>query len=127
MEHGEMKVAGLGFNSEANIESLRDALAAAGGASGLDVLATASDKAGAAPLLALAHELGLTVKAVPAEILARIETPTQSERVAALRGTGSLAEAAALAAAGRRARLVSTRVVSRDRAATAAIAEGEGE
>jgi cobalt-precorrin 5A hydrolase len=127
MERGEMRVAGLGFNSEANIESLRDALAAAGGAGGLDALATASDKADAAALLALARELGLAVKAVPAEILARIETATHSVRVAAMHGTGSLAEAAALGAAGRRARLVSARVISRDRTATAAIAEGEGE
>jgi len=122
-----MRVAGLGFKSEAKVESLRDALAAAGGAGGLDALATASDKADAAALVSLAHELGLTVKAVPAEVLGRIETATYSVRVAAMRGTGSLAEAAALAAAGRRARLISTRVVSRDRTATAAIAEGEGE
>jgi cobalt-precorrin 5A hydrolase len=127
MERGEMRVAGLGFNSEAKVESLRDALAAAGGAGGLDALATASDKADAAALVSLARELGLTVKAVPAEILGRIETVTHSVRVAAMRGTGSLAEAAALAAAGRRARLISTRVVSRDRTATAAIAQGEGE
>lgn len=122
-----MRVAGLGFNSEAKVESLRDALAAAGGAGGLDALATASDKADAAALVSLARELGLTVKAVPAEILGRIETVIHSVRVAAMRGTGSLAEAAALAAAGRRARLISTRVVSRDRTATAAIAQGEGE
>jgi cobalt-precorrin 5A hydrolase len=127
MERGEMKVAGLGFKTDASIESLRDALAAAGGAGGLDALATASDKADAAALVSLARELGLAVRAVPAETLARIETSTHSVRVAAMHGTGSLAEAAALAAAGRRARLISTRVVSRDRTATAAIAEGEGE
>jgi len=122
-----MRIAGLGFKREANIGSLRDALAAAGGSNGLDALATASDKADAAALISLACELGLAVKAVPAETLARIETATHSLRVAAMHGTGSLAEAAALAAAGRRARLISTRVVSRDRTATAAIAEGEGE
>jgi len=122
-----MKVAGLGFRTGANIESLRDALTAAGGPGGLDALATASDKADAAVLISLARELGLTVKAIPAEILACVETTTHSERVTATRGTGSLAEAAALAAAGRYARLISARVVSRDRNATAAIAEGDGE
>jgi cobalt-precorrin 5A hydrolase len=127
MERGEMKVAGLGFKSEAKVESLRDALAAAGGPGGLDALATASDKVDAAALVSLARELGLVIKAVPAEALACVETTTHSVRVAAMHGTGSLAEAAALAAAGRRARLVSVRVVSRDRTATAAIAEGEGE
>jgi cobalt-precorrin 5A hydrolase len=126
MERGEMRVAGLGFRKEATIEALREALLAAGGARGLDALATATDKAEAAVIVALAHELGLTIKPVPAEVLARVETATHSTRVETMFGTGSLAEAAALAAAGRRARLVSARSVSRDKTATAAIAEGEG-
>jgi cobalt-precorrin 5A hydrolase len=126
MERGEMRVAGLGFRKEATIESLRDALAAAGGARGLDALATAIGKADAAVIVALAREMGLTIRAVPAEVLARVETPTRSARIATMFGTGSLAEAAALAAAGQGARLVAERTVSRDRAATAAIAEGEG-
>jgi cobalt-precorrin 5A hydrolase len=127
MERGEMKVAGLGFRREANIESLRDALAAVGGPDGLDALATASDKADTVALITLARELGLAIKPVAADILAGMETSTQSERVRAMRGTGSLAEAAALAAAGRHARLIGARAVSRDRTATAAIAEGDGE
>jgi len=60
-------------------------------------------------------------------VLAGIATLTKSEFVKARFGTGSVAEAAALAAAGRHARLISTRTVSQDRTATAAIAEGEGE
>jgi len=120
-----MKVAGLGFRREANIDSLREVLVAAGGAGGLDALATASDKADAPALISLARELGLSIKAIPAEQLAGIQTPTRSERIKTMRGVGSLAEAAALAAAGRHARLVSTRIVSRDKTATAAIAEGD--
>jgi cobalt-precorrin 5A hydrolase len=116
----------LGFRKEATIESLRDALAAAGGARGLDALATATDKADAAVIVALAREMGLTIRAVPAEVLARVGTPTGSARIATMFGTGSLAEAAALAAAGQGARLVAERTVSHDKAATAAIAEGEG-
>jgi cobalt-precorrin 5A hydrolase len=127
MEHGEMRVAGLGFRKEATIESLRDALAAAGGARGLDALATVTDKAEAAVIVSLARELDLTIRPVPAEILAGVETSTHSVRIETMFGTGSLAEAAALAAAGRRARLVSARAMSRDKSATAAIAEGEGE
>jgi cobalt-precorrin 5A hydrolase len=127
MERGEMKVAGLGFRREASMSSLREALAAAGGADGLDALATASDKADAASLVSLARELGLPIKAIPADLLAGVETATHSARIAAMRGAGSLAEAAALVAAGRRARLISTRIVSRDRTATVAIAEGDGE
>jgi cobalt-precorrin 5A hydrolase len=121
-----MRVAGIGFRKEATIESLRDALVAAGGARGLDALATATDKAEAAVIVALARELGLTIKPVPVELLARVETATHSARIETMFGTGSLAEAAALAAAGPRARLVSLRTISRDNAATAAIAEGEG-
>lgn len=120
-----MKVAGLGFQRQASIDSLREALIAAGGARGLDALATARDKADAPVLIALARELGLTIKAIPAEQLAAIDTPTRSQRIETMRGTGSLAEAAALAAIGRHGRLVSTRIVSRDRTATAAIAEGD--
>jgi cobalt-precorrin 5A hydrolase len=126
MERGEMRVAGLGFRKEATIEALREALLAAGGARDLDALATATDKAEAAVFVALAQELGLTIKPVSAEVLARVETETHSTRIETMFGAGSLAEAAALAAAGGRARLVSARSVSRDRTATAAIAEGEG-
>lgn len=121
-----MRVAGLGFRKEATIDSLRDALVAAGGARDLDALATATHKAEAAAIVALARELGLTVKPVPVELLTHFETATRSARIETMFGTGSLAEAAALAAAGRRARLVSPRSISHDKAATAAIAEGEG-
>jgi cobalt-precorrin 5A hydrolase len=121
-----MRVAGFGFRKEATIEALREALVAAGGAQGLDALATATDKSDAAVIVALARELGLTIRPVPTEVLSRVETATHSARVETMFGTGSLAEAAALAAAGRRARLVSARTISRDKTATAAIAEGEG-
>ena len=121
-----MKIAGLGFKRGVTLTSLREALLAAGGPDGLTAIATVSDKAGAAALKQLARECGVPIKAVPADVLAGVETPTQSERVAERFGTGSVAEAAALAAAGPRARLVATRVVSQDRTATAAIAEGDG-
>jgi cobalt-precorrin 5A hydrolase len=120
-----MKVAGFGFQRRATIDSLREALVAAGGARGLDALATASDKANAPVLISLARELGLSIKAIAAEQLAGIETPTRSARIETTRGVGSLAEAAALAAVGRHGRLVSARIVSRDNTATAAIAEGD--
>lgn len=121
-----MKIAGLGFKKDVTLTSLREALLAAGGPDGLTAIATVSDKADAAALKQLARECGVPIKAVPAEVLAGVETPTQSERVAERFGTGSVAEAAALAAAGPRARLIATRVVSQDRSATAAIAEGDG-
>lgn len=121
-----MKVAGLGFRQDVTLASLREALAAAGGADGLAAMATVSDKADAEPLKQLAHECGVPIKAIPADVLASVETPTQSIFVTEKFGTGSVAEAAALAAAGPRARLIATRAVSQDRTATAAIAEGDG-
>src|SRR5258708_27162573 len=127
MEHSQMRVAGLGFRHGVTLISLREALLAAGGPEGLAAVATVSDKAEAAVLKLLARECNVPIKAVPAEILAGIATLTQSELVKKKVGTGSVAEAAALAAAGGRARLISTRAVSKDRTATAAIAEGDGE
>ncbi|MBR1087122.1 cobalamin biosynthesis protein [Bradyrhizobium manausense] len=121
-----MKVAGLGFRKDVTLASLREALVAAGGPDGLAAVATVSDKADAEALRLLARECGVPIKAVPADVLATIDTPTQSQIVAEKFGTGSVAEAAALAAAGPRARLIATRAVSRDRTATAAIAEGDG-
>ena len=122
-----MKVAGLGFKRDVSLASLREALAAAGGPAGLAAVATVSDRADTVALKQLARECNVPIKAVPAAALAGIATPTQSDLIQAKFGTGSVAEAAALAAAGRHARLISTRVVSRDRTATAAIAEGDGE
>lgn len=122
-----MKVAGLGFRRDVTLASLREALIAVGGLDGLAAVATISDKADAPALRSLAHELGLPIKAIPADVLVNIATSTQSECVRAKFGTGSIAEAAAVAAAGRSARLISTRTVSQDRTAAAAIAEGDDE
>ncbi|MCA1359785.1 cobalamin biosynthesis protein [Bradyrhizobium sp. IC3069] len=121
-----MKVAGLGFKRDVTLASLREALLAAGGAEGLAAMATVSDRADIEALKQLARECGVPIRAVPAATLAGIDTPTQSKLVAEKFGTGSVAEAAALAVAGPRARLIATRVVSQDRSATAAIAEGDG-
>jgi len=121
-----MKVAGLGFRRDVTLASLREALLAAGRAEDLDAVATVSDKADSEALKQLARECGVPIRAVSAEELANIHTPTQSKLIVESFGTGSVAEAAALAAAGRHARLIAVRVVSQDRTATAAIAEGDG-
>ncbi|MFM2388447.1 MAG: hypothetical protein RLZZ437_2 [Pseudomonadota bacterium] len=117
-----MKVAGFGFRNTATPAALAEALERAGGAAGLTALATVQDKV--AGLQAFAESLGLPVIGLPREALAAVQTPTQSPRVKARFGTGSLAEAAALAAAGPGARLKGKRSQSADGAATAAIAEG---
>lgn len=116
-----MRIAGFGFRSTATLASLRDALLRAGG--GVDGLATSADKAAAPAFRALAAEMRLPVREVTPEGLALQPVMTHSARVAERFGTGSLAEAAALAGAGPGARLLGPRVVSGDGLATAAIAE----
>ena len=120
-----MRVAGFGFRGSASVASLHDAYERAGGAA--DALATVTEKAGAPALREFAAVLGLGVIPVAPSDIAATETPTQSARVAARFGAGSLAEAAALAAAGPGARLTGPRQVSGDGMATAAIAERDDE
>lgn len=117
-------VAGFGFRAAATAESLADALELTGGSGRVVALATAADKARAIPFLVFAEAAGLPIRSVDAPVLARQETATRSAMSFATRGTGSLAEAAALAAAGPGARLVATRAVSGDGMATCALAEG---
>jgi cobalt-precorrin 5A hydrolase len=131
-----MTVAGFGFRSGATPDSLRDALAraivaakAAWPALALPpvmLLATARDKADAACLRALSDALGVPVCGVSDARMRATPTPTDHARVRALRGTGSTAEAAALAVAlihgAPDARLAHRRAVSADRLVTCAIA-----
>lgn len=125
MEHNALntvvKIAGLGFRAQATVASLRSALQAAG-THGISALATAEDKAHAPALLQLAAELGLPVLAVPLAALQQ-QAANASPHAPARYGGHSLAEAAALTAAGIGAQLVTARGVSTDRMATAAIAE----
>ncbi len=115
MERDAVIVAGFGFSTRATVESLKGALAATGHQP--DAVATLADKA---PLLSA---LGLPVIAVSSPLPL---TPTQSPASLAARGTGSVAEACALDAAGPGAYLLTTRRVSPDGLATCAIAKGAG-
>lgn len=119
-----MRVAGMGFRASASLESLRSVLHLACGAHMPDLIATAQGKETSAALRALAEELRVPLRAVPHDRLARQSTMTCSQVSNATHGTGSVAEAAALAAAGAGARLVAPRHISIDRMATCAIAEG---
>ena len=118
-----MRVAGIGFRSAAPLAALQDALTRAGGGP-LDALATETAKADTPQAKALAKVLNLPLLPVLSAELARQTTQTLSPRMEARYGTGSLAEAAALAAAGPGARLLAPRAVSACGQATAAIAEG---
>lgn len=116
-----MKVAGLGFRAAATTESLLAALRAASGEDAA-ALATLSDKAQATALIDLAAALGVPIIPISAAALTNVKTFTQSPRQLATLGAGSLAEAAALIAAGPGARLLGPRATAPDGMATAAIA-----
>lgn len=118
-----MIVAGFGFRHGTGLPSLRAALALAQqGHLPVTRLATVGDKA--AGLAPLAGALGLLLTGVPADVLASTVTFTRSAASLATWGTGSVAEACALAAAGPGARLLRPRCISSDRMATCALAQG---
>lgn len=119
-----MIVAGFGFRVSATAGSLLDALEKASGAHEPTHVAAPDDKIEAAALQAVSQQLSLPIVSVSAEALQRRPVLTYSDRVAAARGVGSVAEAAALAAAGDGGRLVGPRQISSDRLATCAIAIG---
>ena len=121
-----MIVAGLGFRADADLESLRAALLLACQETLPDLLATAAGKEESAALRALADELALSVTAVTIAQLRAQSTITHSSKSQAAYGTGSVAEAAAMAVAGPDGRLLGQRQISPDRMATCALAQGYG-
>jgi cobalt-precorrin 5A hydrolase len=126
-----MIVAGIGCRRGApapDIEAaIRAALARAGlEAKALDAIATIAAKQGEAGIEMAAAKLGLGVVWVPEAELhkAAPRTLSRSERVLALLGVPSVAEAAALAAAGPASRLVAPRLIVG--AVTCALAASDG-
>lgn len=117
-----MIVAGFGFRKSASVGSLQDAYARACCAAEPALLATVEDKATAQAFRVFAEETGVPTMAVPADIMAKQATTTQSAAAQDAYGTGSVAEGAALAAAGAGARLLTVRQISADKLATCALA-----
>lgn len=123
MKAQALHVAGFGFRSEATLESLAQALDQLKGLYGaIDKLAAAHS------MLPLVEELGrlrnIEVITVADGELSTVTTLTHSAQSLQARGTGSVAEAVALLAAGPNASLLGPRIISVDRKATAALAEG---
>lgn len=126
-----MIAAGLGFRPGTDGDAIAACLGAALARAGLQAsavarLATIAARADEGALLGLAAAWGLPVLAVPDDALRGMEAgcATRSTRVSALYGVGSVAEAAALAAAGAGAHLVLPRLVLGP--VTCALAEGDG-
>ena len=115
-----MIVAGLGFRKGVTLESLKAALALVGRA---DAFATVDGKEFEPGLQALSSEFGLQVIAVSRDLLAA-QNVAGTGPSRALYGTGSVAEASALAAAGPGARLLVKRTKGPDGRTVVALAEG---
>jgi cobalt-precorrin 5A hydrolase len=115
-------IVGVGFRAGAPASAIVEAMAAALGPLAAHAIAAADDKSGAPALTRAAR--GVPVVSITPDALRGADAGclTRSARVRHLRGVGSLAEAAALAAAGPGARLLAPRVASRDGMATAAVA-----
>jgi len=127
-----MIVAGFGYRGAVTVESLKDALKLACSQVGLAqtapfAIAVPTDKARIGAFQDFAASLNSRVIEVDPAQFYNIETLTRSERVQAKRGTGSVAEAGALIGAGLNARLLGQRVISTDRMASCALANGEPE
>ncbi|WP_449468830.1 cobalamin biosynthesis protein [Sphingobium chungangianum] len=115
-----MIVAGFGCRSGAGEDALRAALDAHG--AGVTALATLAHKE--ALLAPLARALNLPLILIDPCAIEGADTPTRSAASLTAYGTGSVAEAVALMAAGPGARLITTRIISSDGQATCALAQG---
>ena len=111
-------VAGIGFRAGTLPDEiatlLRQALATLPNRTVLAAIATAADRADEAPIRIAAAAFGLVPIPLQPAALAAVDSavPTRSARIEASRGIGSVAEAAALAAAGEGGRLVLHRIAS---------------
>lgn len=118
-----MIIAGFGLRAMTSKAGLSAALAATG-VSGLTAIAAPADKADHPALTSLATALDLPLMAVPLGLLPAQATRSKSARQPARYGSGSVCEAAALAACGPGARLIRHKQISPCGTATIAIAEG---
>jgi len=110
-------IAGVGCRKAAAAADVQAAIVAALARAGLaadalDLLATSAAKGAEAGIAAAASAFGVPLVVVPGADLAAADARvvTRSERVIALTGVASVAEAAALAAGGPSARLIAPRV-----------------
>lgn len=120
-------VVGVGASKGASAEGLHDAVHQVLRSAGLDPsavadVATLDAKVNEPAIAELAERLGVGIVAFDAPLLASVEVPNPSEIVRDAVGTPSVAEAAAVVAAGPGSRLVSTKTVSATGDSTVAVA-----
>lgn len=118
-----MIIAGFGFRASVTLPCLRELL----GETHVDALAVVADKANHPALLALAQEAEKPLHIIALCELARDRAQTPALHQPERYGRTSVAEAAALAAAGPGAKLIQSRITAPDGTATMAIAQGQDE
>jgi cobalt-precorrin 5A hydrolase len=116
-----MIVAGFGLRASASLPGLRGLLADIP----VDALAIVADKAGHPALRALAAERALPLVSVALADLAGDRAATPAPHQPGRYGPTSVAEAAALAAAGPGSVLIQRRITAPDGTATMALAKGQ--
>lgn len=123
MAGNRMIVAGFGYRQHTNLESLLRLLKTLQSqVPYITALSAPVEKI--ALLRVLGEQLNVPVVSIEMNLLPLIRTQTQSLYSYKAWGTGSVAEAVALAAAGANSKILISRVISNDRMATCAIAEG---
>jgi cobalt-precorrin 5A hydrolase len=123
MERDTMRVVGLGLRAAASLEGVGALLRQLQISPPLTLALPAFRQAH--PVVSRLQAAGFRIVPIPEAVLQGVSTPTRSPRILARFGTGSLAEACALVAAGPGARLVQPRVISADGCVTAALAQAE--
>ncbi len=118
-----MRAVGLGLRAAANLEGVQHLFRRLQVMPPLTLAVPAFRQAH--PVVASLQAAGFRLVPIPEAMLLGVSTPTRSPRILARFGTGSLAEACALIAAGPGARLVQARVISADGCVTAALAQSE--
>lgn len=114
-------VAGIGCRADAPLSALREVVERVSGGVRPDALATLENRAQV--VRPLAEALGLPLILIKPDAIAGVVTPTSSSRILARFGTGSVAEAVALAAIPG-GHITTPREESTEGSATAALATG---
>lgn len=116
-----MIVAGFGFRASVTLTSLRGLL----GDTQVDALAVVADKADHPAFVALCHDIQKPLHQIALDALATNRAQTPAPRQPQRYGRFSVAEAAALAAAGPGSILIQSRITAPDGTATMALAQGQ--
>ena len=129
MERYNMICAGFGFRSQAPFESFLEVLERLKKehliSGPIGAIATIAHKAMAPDFRNLSAQKGLAIIAVHPDDITRQKTQSFSQNAMDLYGTGSIAEAAALAASGSNACLLGPRIICAHRMVTCAFAKGD--